>query len=212
MSNTYELQLREANVTFAVLVAIRTFTEARISSEGDLVVVVYDRLKPMKFLVSEVAMRLASPFWKNQVLKGERQLHRSFGREHATLLMIADPDALHILLLLAHLQFKKLPKTLPLLTLAKVATLAREYETQDLVSKYVSGWCKNLVDVEKDISSATVASHQLLIETFGVDNLEPEHVRAVMESMTEAQMCKCPAGGVHACNGRHFRAYVQNND
>ena len=116
-----------------------------IDDDGELVMSLDPATEPiqtLRFRVSAAALRFASPVWKSIVAKKDEwhnQEHFGLGlptREFRD----DDPDAMRILLHLAHLQFKKVPATVSVHTLYSIAKLTDKYGTRDLVVKYAKVW------------------------------------------------------------------------
>ena len=123
-----------------------TCKEERIDPEGDLILVVGQNLQPHPgvvtyFQVSESALRFASRVWRQLPIAYHDHDTRSImGVRRKSYMPDDDPAALRILLLIAHLQFKRVPRRLPTETLVNVAKLCHKYEAKDLVHVYKSQW------------------------------------------------------------------------
>lgn len=112
-------------------------TSEAIDADGDLTLVVgSDAIT--RFRVSKVAMRLASPVWKI-MLTG--RFAEASAKE--VKLPADEPEIMRYLLLIAHLQLSKLPPSLSLDRLAKVAKLCDKYDCADMAIDRAQRWSLN---------------------------------------------------------------------
>jgi hypothetical protein len=114
-----------------------------IDPEGDLLLV-FSRdghQRANHFKVSEAAMRFASPKWKALMLdKTPPTRDLTMGVTHQLHLLYDDPEAMRILLLIAHLQFSKVPKDITFQTLVHVCNACGKYEVKHLVHDRIERW------------------------------------------------------------------------
>lgn len=99
----------------------------------------------LSYKVSSHAMRLASRGWienakPRESWSGAKRFRVLEGVFQWLDLGTDDPDATHILLLIAHLQFKKVPDAPSSATLAKVAQLCTKYDLKDMVCNFMDRW------------------------------------------------------------------------
>lgn len=185
---------------------VSTSPEQEIYDRGDFVVLVWSDTSSMRFLVSEVAMHLASSVWSEKLsTPGSRQVHRSFGRKLPTIGFHGEPRAFRILLLLAHLQFKRLPVTLGLSDLAELARLCHRFDARDLVSKYAEDWISILegtyehLVIYSDAESNTEEDEAVpdavkmdnyfwIIRVFGCTGIRAKSIQTLLEGMTETEL------------------------
>jgi hypothetical protein len=105
---------------------IFTMSITKIDEIGDLTLIVGP--EKFRFQVSSHALRFASPVWR-------AMLTGPFREATATEISFEDDDpaAMRILLLMAHLQFPKVPQQLSFDTLVNLASLCDKYDTASLV-------------------------------------------------------------------------------
>ena len=106
-------------------------TRENIDPDGDLVLAVGP--KGQEFKVSRVALRLASPVFK-------AMLTSRFAEATASVVQLRDDDAvaMRYLLLVTHLQFRKVPTTMTLGELATLAKLCDKYDCATVVEDRIS--------------------------------------------------------------------------
>jgi hypothetical protein len=117
------------------------------------------------FKVLTTAVRLASSGFKKELESYRPEIIKSNGKDVALLrLLESDPTTMHILLLVAHLQFNKVPTEVPLETMASIAKICLKYEARELVSRFIEQWLAPIRAVELD--GSTVANRLWLGEVF----------------------------------------------
>lgn len=116
--------------------------DVRIDPTGDLVLVVgAAETSSTEFLVGRKAIQYASPAWDTMLDPSKPYTESSSA---VVRLVDDDPDALLILLCIAHLQFKTLPKSLYLGALFELAVTWDEYDAVNLVKPFLTRWVKSL--------------------------------------------------------------------
>jgi hypothetical protein len=106
-----------------------------IDSDGDLQLIVGTSEAAVTFRVSRVAMRLASPVWK-AMLTG--RFAEATAKE--VKLPADPPEYMRHILLLAHLQFARLPAALSLSDLAEVVKLCDKYDCVAMMKDRIILW------------------------------------------------------------------------
>ena len=92
-----------------------------------------------KFVVSPHAMCLASPVWKAS-LDTEGPWARQRSTDKGLQIFDDDPEALLILLNIAHLQFLRVPTSLSFDQLFHVAVICDKYDIAELVLPWLKIW------------------------------------------------------------------------
>lgn len=104
----------------------------------------------VKLGVSKAAIIIASSIWKTAVDANEAKWRAEAIFGDLPLLSILSGEhnieALRVVLQIAHLQFRKVPESLPVKQLIEVAKLVVKYETYDLVRMYAAGWLQDHKD------------------------------------------------------------------
>lgn len=106
-----------------------------IDNLGDLTLIVGP--KSRRFLVSKVALRLASPVFR-AMFTGKFVEAQANTKE--TILPEDDPEALKVVLLIAHLRFKEVPKTLEFALLVEMAKIVDKYDLVSLLRPWSGQW------------------------------------------------------------------------
>ncbi|KAF1991477.1 hypothetical protein K402DRAFT_294941, partial [Aulographum hederae CBS 113979] len=106
-----------------------------LDPDGDLTIKVRPDKDPLEYVVSKRTMCFASPAWR-AMLTGQ------FSESTASEVPFPedDPDALLIVLRIAHLQFALLPRSMSFLMVVKLAVLCDKYDTVALVKPFLSMW------------------------------------------------------------------------
>lgn len=112
--------------------ATQAMTE-HLRANGDLTLLVGN--DSQRFVVSRDTMCGACPAW-------ERMLNGPYAEASKSEIALPDddPKVLHILLLIVHLSFKKLPPTITLEELTTLAFMCDKYDTVALVRPFLSIW------------------------------------------------------------------------
>ena len=108
-----------------------------VDPDGDVILNIKNGADHRSFRISSHAMRLASPVWKAMLTGG-------FAESRKTTISLEDddPDSLLILLRIAHLQHRQVPKELTFDQIAKLAVICDKYETVTLVRPFLNPWVK----------------------------------------------------------------------
>lgn len=111
----------------------------------------------VRFGVSEAAVRIACPTWKQELSHyTDRRRIEDVVRPTIELPDDDDPDALRILLYIAHLQFKKVPKSVNYEMLANLAKLCHKYQMKDMLHTTIEGWLKSAKKLAGDLGKVPV--------------------------------------------------------
>ncbi|OCL14163.1 hypothetical protein AOQ84DRAFT_309366 [Glonium stellatum] len=105
--------------------------------------------------VSSSHLRLASPYFKRMFRSGwpEGDALRTKGRVEIRLQNSEDPDALLIILNIIHGHTRKVPRTVDLTMLTKIAVLVDIYECYEVVEMFSNMWIDSLIgDMPQSIS------------------------------------------------------------
>ena len=114
-----------------------------VDSSGDLTLLVQAGGKRKTFVVSSKAMCLASPVWHAMFDPKSHFKEANLGNKEASL-EDDDPEALLLLLNIAHLQFLKVPQSLTFDQLLKVSILCDKYDVVTLVRPWLLRWLDKL--------------------------------------------------------------------
>lgn len=120
-------------------------TTVDVDPEGDIrLIVEYEDAKTKhtetrEFLVSTQVMCLASTVWRTMFSPTSRWVKGDLDRDSFQLFG-DDPDALIILLDIAHLNFDRVPSNVSFHILLRLAVLCDKYDTVKLVRRYITEW------------------------------------------------------------------------
>lgn len=112
-----------------------------LHDNGDRTIIVGEKENGQRiYRVSTLAMSMASPIWKAMFnpASGFRESNPDIVVEFPG----DDPDAMLILLRIAHLQFKDVPKSVTFACLAELAVLCDKYDTVGLVQPFIENWMR----------------------------------------------------------------------
>jgi hypothetical protein len=109
--------------------------DVQIDESGDLTLIVGEQSGQVRFLVSTSVLRLASPVWKAMITG---QFRESSAKE------IPFPDdnatAMGVILHLAHLRYKKVPKSMDFSDLVGLAVICDKYDVVSIVRPFLEDW------------------------------------------------------------------------
>ena len=104
------------------------------------------------FLVSSAVMRIASPVWRTMFDPQGHFMESQRSLIHGEIdFPEDDPDALLCVLRIAHLQFRKLPKTLDYAQLLNLAIICDKYDTVAIIRPVSSSLTRDSVSLRFDI-------------------------------------------------------------
>ena len=108
-----------------------------LDPSGDLTIIAKNRDETVtrSFTVSTKALCLASPHW-NSMLNPLRPWARQNPDQDTFTLEEDDPDALVIILRIAHLQFEQVPRSIGYSHLLEIAIICDKYDTIKLVGPW----------------------------------------------------------------------------
>jgi hypothetical protein len=110
-----------------------------LSDSGDRTIIVGEKEHGQRtYKVSSLAMSMASPVWKAMFNPASGFIESSPGA--SVDLPEDDTDALLILLRIAHLQFKQIPKSITFAWLTELAVLCDKYDCVTLVKPFIEKW------------------------------------------------------------------------
>ncbi|KAK8188431.1 uncharacterized protein BKA78DRAFT_355147 [Phyllosticta capitalensis] len=114
----------------------------RFDDNGDLRLILQDRTSKEKevFIVSSKAMSLACDAWNSMLNGSFRESQKPCSGHREIELPDDDPEALAIILNIAHLRFNSVPKTIEFSLLKKVTILTDKYDATHLLVPWYSGW------------------------------------------------------------------------
>jgi hypothetical protein len=109
--------------------------DVHIDESGDLTMIVGEQSGQVKFLVSTTVLRLASPVWKAMITG---QFRESSAKEIP--FPEDDAQAMSVILHLAHLRYKKVPKSMNFSDLVKLAVICDKYDVVSIVRPFLEDW------------------------------------------------------------------------
>ena len=142
-----------------------------LDPRGDRSLIVGNGTNQKRFLVSSHAMRFASPVWR-AMLTGPYEE----GTAEEISFPSDDPDALLVMLRIAHLQFKDVPSLLEFKELVNVAAACDKYEMVSISRPFSKKWIEHL----EPLSEKTGFEEWLFVAwTFGY----PEIFNRIMDRL-----------------------------
>lgn len=119
--------------------------------DGDVHILVHNPYneKKTKFIASSKAMSFACDAWRKMLAPngGFKESQETDGKRHIS--MEDNPDALALLLRIAHLQFDKVPRALSLDAFYEVAVLTDKYFATSLVRPWIREWSNRLQQCDR---------------------------------------------------------------
>lgn len=145
-----------------------------------------EKIRTKTFVVSTSVMCLASPVWRAMF---DPQGHWAKQSSHKEFYLLDDdPDALVIILRIAHLQFWHLPlEPLDYTQLVQIAVLCDKYDTVELVRPFLPKWQKDFGELEAASASNGYSGSEAYLFvawTFGYSTLFKNVTRALILNTT----------------------------